>query len=521
MPEKLTLEQQIEKYIDDPELRYLLKHSDELAPFLESIENTYNVLNRELRSVKQILKYRTKAFETSQQLFTLKNQEINHRANHDSLTGLPNREHLLERIDASILQSQRSNTHFSLLFIDLDKFKLVNDHFGHDIGDLLLQKIAKRLRTIIRETDSVARLGGDEFCILLMNVESATDSARAARSLLNKFTKPLTINGQQLEIDMSIGISHYPEDGKTITTLLKNADIAMYEAKQRGPNNIQFYEKRLTEQVAQRIEFEKDLYEALIKKEFELQFQPMLQTGSGDLSGVIVTEFWLHPVRGRICSEQFYEIATDNSLFLPMLEWLFEQCCLQIQIWKKLQLPCVDISIAIEQGQFLHKALMASLLPIMSRYPEESKYIVFTVDEEIIAINQTLALTQFSQLAKLGIGIAISNCGSGLLPVNFLQKANINSLYIDSELIQEMDSSVSTARLVKGIVTMAKQVQIKTHAPGVTNSKQQRNLKNIGCHSISGRQLTEPMNETEFRSILARFKDTDTAIQIQDNLLLG
>jgi len=518
MPKNLTLEQQIEKYIDDPDLRHLLNHSADIAPLLDSIEDTYSSLARELKSVKRTLEYRTRAFETSRKLLTKKNQEISHRANHDSLTGLPNREYLYERLNSSVLQSQRNDTPFALLFIDLDKFKIVNDNFGHDIGDILLQKIAERMRTVIRETDTIARLAGDEFCILLMNVESPTDSARVAHSLLRKFTQPFQIENNDFIINMSIGISHYPDDGKTTTTLLKNADIAMYEAKQKGTNHIQFYEKRLTEQVSERIEFEKDLYEAVENKDFCLQFEPVLNTDSKDLTAAIVSVSWLHPVRGRIYPKNFYDVVTDKRLYLPVVEWVIEQCCLQLKIWENKQLPDISISVAIEKGQFLHKELIRSIITILNRYPNAAKCIELTVSEDIIAVNQNLALRQFKQLDKLGFKLAISNCGSGLLPMNFFQKANINSIYLDSSLVQKLDSSDSSALLIGGIIDMLRKIQIKTHAPGIQNINQ---LQNINCETVSGKHFGEPMSEKEFQIIHSRFKTTEPPMLIQDNLLLG
>ncbi len=521
MPNNLTLKQQIEKYVKDPDLRHLLTHNSDLVPLLNSITDTYSSLNRELRSVKQTLDKRTGEFEKSHQKLTVKNQEISHRANHDSLTGLPNREYLLERLDTSILQFQRINSPFALLFIDIDDFKSVNDHFGHNCGDILLQKIALRLKTVIRETDTIARLAGDEFCVLLMDVESPADSARIARSLISKFDTPFEIDEYEFQVTMSIGISHYPEDGQDTSSLLKNADIAMYEAKQRGPNHIQFYEKRLTEQVSQRIEFEKDLYQAIDKQELQLQFQPVLESGSGNLSGSRVCVSWQHPVRGLILQKQLFDVTTDRRLYLPILEWVVEQCCLQLESWENKQLPCLKVSIPIEQGQFFHKKLIECMTSLLKRFPEAKSFIELTVNENIIVVNQDLALSQFKKLNKLGWQFAISNCGTGLLPIIFLQKSNINSIHIDSLLIQKVDSSDSTARLVKGIINMASYLQIHTHAPGIKNLTQLRVLEEMNCGSISGSHFGEPMDENQFRIVLNRFKSKDTVLNVQDNLLLG
>jgi len=521
MPNSLTLQQQIEKYVKDPDLRHLLTHNSDLVPLLNSITETYSTLNRELRSVKQTLEKRTGEFKKSHQKLTIKNQEISHRANHDSLTGLPNREFLLERLNTSILQFQRNKNPFALLFIDIDDFKSVNDSYGHDYGDVLLQKIAKRLKTVIRETDTIARLAGDEFCVLLMDVESPSDSARVARSLIRKFDQPFEIEEHQFQVTMSIGISHYPEDGKSTSHLLKHADIAMYEAKQQGTNHIQFYEKRLTEQVSQRIEFEKDLYLSIEKQELQLQFQPVLESKSGNLSGSKVSVSWQHPVRGHIHQKQFFDVTTDRRLYLPILEWVIEQSCLQLESWENKQLPCLKLSVPVEQGQFFHKDLIERLTSLLDRFPEAKTLIELTVNENVIAVNQELALSQFKKLNKLGWQVAISNCGSGLLPIIFLQKSNINSIHIDNKLIQKIDSSDSTARLVKGIINMASYLHIHTHASGVKNLTQLQVLEGLNCGTISGSHFGEPMDENQFRIILNRFKSTDTTFQDQDNLLLG
>ncbi len=521
MLKNLTLKQQIKKYVKDSDLRHLLTHNSDLVPLLNSISDTYSSLNRELHSVKQTLEKRTGEFIKSHEKLTNTNQEISHRANHDGLTGLPNRGYLLERLDTSILQFQRINSPFAILFIDIDNFKSVNDHFGHDYGDILLQKIAQQLKTIIRETDTIARIAGDEFCVLLMDVESPADTARIARSLMSKFDTPFEIHEHEFQVTMSIGISHYPEDGQDTSSLLKNADIAMYEAKQRGANHFQFYERRLTEQISQRIEFEKDLYKAVDKQELQLQFQPVLEPGSGNLLESRVCVSWQHPVRGLIPQKQFFDVTTDRRLYLPILEWVLEQCCLQLESWENKELPCLKVSIPIEQGQFFHKKFIESMTSLLKRFPEAKSFIELTVNENIIVINQELALSQFNKLNKLGWQFAISNCGTGLLPIIFLQRSNINSIHIDSLLIQKIDSSDSTARLVKGIINMASYLQIHTHAPGIKNLTQLQVLEEMNCGSISGSYFGEPMDENQFRIVLNRLKSNDTVFNVQDSLLLG
>ena len=521
MAEKLSLEQQIQEHIKDPELRHLLTHSKDFAPLLESIESTYSKLQRELRATKQTLDSQSRAYNSSQKRLTIENQEISHRAYHDSLTGLPNREYLLERLESSILQSQRNNTPFALLFIDLDKFKIVNDTYGHDYGDQLLQKVAIRLETVIRETDTIARLAGDEFCILLMNVESPTDSARVARTILREFTQAIDIKSQSFQVNMSIGISHFPEDGKTRTTLLKNADIAMYEAKQKGSNRIQFYEQRLTEQVTQRIEFEKDLAQAIKKEELNIQLQPQLKTESGELLGATATVYWQHPIRGKITAENFYDIATDNRLLLPVFEWMLEQCCLQIEYWKEKELPSVQISIPVIRQQFLHKNFIKSLINTLKRHPKAVSSLELLVSENVVAKDSNLAMRQFKQINALGLGTALSRCGSGLLPAGFFQKAKIKSIHLDENLIKEINTSESKTRLIRGLINLARNLEITTHAPGVTQASERQTLEQMKCDQVSGSYYNQPMDFNDFNIILSRFKSQELAIQVQDNLLLG
>ena len=439
MANRKTVDQQIREYVENPELRLQLTQNSEFASLLEAIENTYISMEQEIKTIEQTLNYRTRAYNYSQQLLTKQNQEISHRAYHDSLTGLPNREYLLERLEASILQSHRNNTPFALLFADLDEFKSVNDIYGHDYGDQVLQQVAKRLRTVIRETDTIARLAGDEFCILLMNVDSPAHSARVAQAIFRQFKKPLQIKEHTFQIAMSVGISHYPEDGKTTSTLLKNADIAMYEAKQKGSNKLQFYEKRLTEQVTQRLEFEKDLAKAIEKEQLKIRLQPQLQTRSGNLIGATATLFWEHPVRGQIDSKYFYDVATDNRLLLPVFEWLLEQCCGQIQFWQKHKQPPITISVPVDSRQFLHKLFIKSVVNILSAYPQSNNFLEILVSEDVIVSDKDLAMGQFRKLNKLGLKTALSQCRSGLIPTEFFKQASIQSLHLDKNLIQEME----------------------------------------------------------------------------------
>jgi diguanylate cyclase (GGDEF)-like protein len=471
--ENNNLEQLIKEHIKDKALREQLLNSPDLQSLSQAIAKSFD--------------------------------EMQHRAYHDSLTGLPNRQAFYERLENTLIQAQRTNLPFSLLFIDLDHFKAINDHYGHEAGDQLLKEVANRFKSVLRESDMVARISGDEFCILLSNIESPAHSARVVRTLFNQFRKPVELANQQVDVHLSVGISHFPDDGNSADELLRHADIAMYEAKQQEENSLHFYEKRLTEQVSERVEFERDLSAAINNDQLHISLIPNLETATGKLIGAQASLDWQHPVRGVINSSHFFDVATDKRLLLPLLKWFTQACCEQLVEWhQQYQVP-LQLSIPVDYRQFLHQEFLDCLTKIAKQFPKQVDAIELLVDEKVVSKDPTLALQQFRALHQLGFQSGLSGCGRGLLPAGFFKRGRISTLEIDSQLLSNMLTNEESKGMVKGMIVIADSININSRAVGLTSFQQIDLLESLNCQQVQGPYFSEALSTVDFKTIIARF----------------
>ena len=429
-------------------------------------------------------------------------QRILHLATHDTLTGLPNRNLLLDRIEQALVHAHRTHLHVAILFIDLDKFKTINDTLGHDVGDLLLQAATQRLTTGVRTEDTVARQGGDEFIVLLPNIKNAQDAGTVAEKLLETLILPYQINNKELYISASIGIAIYPDDGKDVNTLLKNSDTAMYHAKETGRNNCQFYTLEMNQIAAELHSLGTDLHHALERNELLLYYQPIIDIISGNLAGMEVLLRWQHPDRGLILPLQFIPLAEEIGLITTIGEWLFQAACEQLKIWHQQghQIPKLAINLSVKQ--FRQKILAETLMRILANTGIAAHLVELEITESLLMDETGDAIETLRKLSKLGLAIAIDDFGTGYSSLSYLKHFPIDTLKIDRSFVMDITSDPDDASIVKAIINLAHSMQMKVIAEGVTSESQLVFLRQHGCDQYQGYYFSQPLPAAEVIKIL-------------------
>ena len=502
-------------------MQQLMLSNPDLYELFDTIESQFDDYQQSINRYKQRLDNTLSEIESAKHIQSKQYKSLSYRVYHDELTGLPNRNYLFERTDATILQAHRSAHRFALLFIDLDDFKFVNDNYGHDYGDKLLKTVAVNLKNAIRETDMIARLAGDEFCILLMNLEGPSTAARIAKSIFQQFEKSIELDNYTFQINLSIGISLFPDDGQTTKQLMKNADIAMYEAKKNGSNQLQFYEKRLTEKVVERLEFENDLSSAISQDQLSLTLQPELMISSGQINSASVDMHWQHPIRGEVKAEYFFQGTSNSQILMPLLSWQIQQCSRLTAHWKAQGLDCPRLKIKLDERQLLHKEFFKYVSQGIQSFEEESQHIEFMVSETTLSKNEDLARRIIKQTEKLGFKVGITFNTLGFLPTALLESCGITTIQLNANNTVNYNTNDSYALLIKGIVATSSAINVELHINHINNKQQQRFYADLDCEIQSGDYFTESLTKEEFERILERFRISEHPLQVQKNLKLG
>ena len=498
----------IDKHVHDPELKQLLLNNPDLLELASGVDGHFEEFEEQLLRYQERLRFNIKDIESSSKVKPQQVKSLTYQAYHDPLTGVPNRNYLLERTEAAILQAHRTSNPFALMFIDLDGFKSVNDSFGHDFGDMMLQLVANRLIETTRETDMVARLAGDEFCVLLMNMESAAQSARVANAIFKSFEKPVKLDGYEFKINMSIGISHYPMDGQTTKQLMKNADVAMYEAKKKGTNLFRFYEQRLTERVAERLEFEKDLSAAIEKQEFQLSLQPFINSNTGHIEAIDVGMQWHHPERGVVDSELFFHGITNSHILMPILQWQIEQCVALQQVWKMRGYPSAPMRVMVDHRQFLNKELFKYLSLGLGNTQTSDSDIELIISENTLNNRTDLAKRILVQAHRQGFKTGIQFQSQGFLPLETLQSCHLNSLTVRNSSVSNFAAENTRIKMVQGIKNLAEAINIKMLISDVNTREQNAFYQEQGFEIVSGNYFSESQTIEQFEHVLERFRDS-------------
>lgn len=434
-------------------------------------------------------------------------EEIRKLAYHDILTGLPNRSLFYDRLDQALAQASRHDHPLSLLFLDLDRFKDVNDTLGHDAGDRLLQAVAERLRACVRQSDTVARLGGDEFVVLLTSVKTERDGVTVAEKILELLAEPVSLDGKTVFTSTSIGVVMYPHDGRNAETLLRHADMAMYAAKEKGRNNFQFFSEEMNRNAYDRHMLEHRLREAIEKEHFQVYYQPQWDMQTRSLIGLEALVRWIDPEEGMISPARFIPVAEETGLIRPLGEWVLRSACAQVQAWHKEGFPQVRVGVNISGRQFRQPDLVAMIDRILAETGLPAEFLELELTESYLmedaeATNRILAF-----LKVRGIDLAIDDFGTGYSSLNYLKNFPIDRIKIDQSFIRDVTGSRDDAAIVEAIIGMAQSLELDVIAEGVETAEQLKFLQSRGCQEMQGYFFARPMPVDEVSRYLAENRD--------------
>jgi diguanylate cyclase (GGDEF)-like protein len=424
--------------------------------------------------------------------------QIQHLAYYDALTGLPNRRLFVEQLHKAIGQAQRGNEQLAVLFIDLDQFKRINDTLGHSAGDELLRSVGARLSQSMRPLDSIgrggldaransiARLGGDEFIVMLTQLHGPADAASAARRLVDALAEPLTIQHTELFIGASVGVAMYPFDGADVDTLLKNADTAMYRAKETGRGVMQFYDHSMNARARDRLAMETMLRHALERGEFRLHYQPRIELASGRIAGCEALIRWRHPERGMVAPGEFISIAEEIGLIKPIGEWALEQACRQSAAWRAAGLEPGPVAVNLAVSHLRDPGLPALVGRLLREHALPCGSLEVEVTESMLMADPEFSITTARQLGELGVGLAIDDFGTGYSSLSMLKRLPVTALKIDQSFVRDLAHDADDAAIVTAIIAMAHTLKLKVVAEGVETEAQRRFLAGHGCDEYQG-----------------------------------
>lgn len=428
--------------------------------------------------------------------------QLEHLAHHDPLTDLPNRLLFEDRLEHAISLAKRENRHLAVMFLDLDRFKNINDSLGHAVGDALLVQVAKRLRNLLRENDTAARLGGDEFTILIENLETPSYSAVIATKVQNQFKRPFNIFGRKLHITASIGISLYPEDGITVGNLTKNADAAMYQAKESGRNNYRFYTTELTQSAFERLLLETELRSALKHKQLLLYYQPQFSIETGNMVGAEALLRWRHPRMGIIPPAKFIPLAEESGLIHEIGLWSLEQACKQTRKWSQLELFTGRMALNLSVRQIMQSDLILRFEEIIEKTGCPPTQLQFEVTEGLFMRQKEISVPVLNVFKQLGVSIAIDDFGTGYSSLSYLKHLPIDKLKIDRSFIENMPGDKDDIAIAQAIISLGQTLGLVIIAEGVETKSQQNMLEAMGCQEVQGYLYGSPMPVEAFEKKL-------------------
>jgi diguanylate cyclase (GGDEF)-like protein/PAS domain S-box-containing protein len=429
-------------------------------------------------------------------------KQMAHSAAHDFLTSLPNRLLLNDRIDQAIALAKRHKHLVAVLFLDLDGFKHINDSLGHSAGDKLLQSVAGRLSDCVRAPDTVSRQGGDEFVVLLPEVKLAEDIAIAARRMLRAVEKAHFIDDRELHVTVSIGVSLYPDDGLDAETLIKNADTAMYQAKEDAGQSCRFFRPEMNVRAVERQSIEEDLRRALELKEFTLHYQPKVNLRTGAIIGAEALIRWKSPTRGYVPPLDFIPIAEDSGLILPIGAWVLQEACAQARAWVEAALPKTTMAVNVSAVQFRHENFLKDLISTLSETGMDPEYLELEVTESVLMRHAEVAASVLQTLRDRGIRVSVDDFGTGYSSLSYLQKFPLDSLKIDQSFVREMGTTPDETTIVRAIISMGRSLNLRIIAEGVETASDLAFLKTQGCDEGQGYYFSRPVPAEQFAKLL-------------------
>ena len=429
-------------------------------------------------------------------------ENIRHLAHHDLLTGLPNRVLMQDRIEQAIAQAHRNSTRVGLLFLDLDRFKNINDTLGHAAGDRGLQEMARRPRGALRESDTIARVGGDEFMAVIHDFSDTRLLSEVARKILDTVAAPLVIDSQECPLTASIGIATYPDDGADVQTLLKNADIAMYRAKGAGKNNFQFYSARMNIHTIERLGLESRLRRAIDSAEFVVHYQPKVAIGTHRIAGAEALVRWQHPERGLLAPGEFISLAEETGLIGPLGLWVLRTACRQAQIWHAEGLEIGRVAVNLSARQFTQESLSRDIAGVLRETGLDPRRLELELTESAVMSNPDQAVKQMNELKAIGIHLTIDDFGTGYASLTYLKRFPIDSLKIDKSFINGIPDDACDTAITRAVIAMAHGMQLTVVAEGVETAAQVAFLRVHGCDEIQGYVFSRPIPAAAFLTLV-------------------
>jgi diguanylate cyclase (GGDEF)-like protein len=429
-------------------------------------------------------------------------KEMEHLARHDPLTTLPNRTMLKEGFNEAMIQAREKNKMLAVLFVDLDRFKFINDTLGHVIGDELLKQIANRMRVIIRKEDIIARIGGDEFLILLHDINEINDAVKVAQNILTVLEPALRVDGNEIHITGSIGISFYPHDGKTTESLLKNADTAMYRAKQQGKNSYELYSPVLNEKALERLMLENNLQHALPQKELIVYYQPQIELATNKIVGVEALVRWKHKELGMISPGDFIPIAEETGLIIPISKWILQESCEQIKKWNNQGFSNLSVGVNFSVQSFKQKNWVSMILDVVKEVGIDPHSLDLEITENGLMQNTQQTIKSLDHLRSYGITFSIDDFGTGFSSLSYLNRFPIDTLKIDQSFMRYVTTDSDDAAIITAIVAMAHKLDIKVIAEGVESQEHVNFIRSIGCDIAQGYFFSLPLPAEEMTKLL-------------------
>jgi diguanylate cyclase (GGDEF)-like protein/PAS domain S-box-containing protein len=436
--------------------------------------------------------------------------QIAHAAEHDFLTGLPNHLLLNDRIGQAIALAQRNQDKVAVLFLDMDGFKHINDSLGHPAGDRLLQSIANRLRDCVRAPDTVSRQGGDEFIVLLQGVDEPEDAAVAAKRLLGSVAEAYSMGQHTLHMTTSIGVSLYPDDGPDAETLIKNADTAMYQAKENGRQSYQFFKPEMNVRAVERQSIEEDLRRALERNEFTLHYQPKIELATGTITGAEALLRWTHPTRGSVSPAQFIPIAEDSGLILSIGAWVLSEACAQAQSWMKAGVPVGTIAVNVSAIELRNESFLERLFSTLLESGLDPRSLELEVTESVLMKNSELAASILQNIREKGVRVAIDDFGTGYSSLSYLRKFPLDALKIDQSFVRDIAASPDDTAIVSAIISMGQSLKLRVVAEGVETVEDLAFLQHHECDEAQGYYFSRPVPAEHFVALLKSERSNQT-----------
>lgn len=431
---------------------------------------------------------------------------LQRQAYYDTLTGLPNRMLLLDRLEHAIARARRSNQWVAVVFLDLDRFKVINDSLGHNVGDALLQAVAERLQSILRQQDTIARLGGDEFVVLLEELPQAELAERIGRKILETMQSALQVGEHELYVNTSIGISLFPRDGEDAQTLLKCADTALYRVKEQGRNGIQFYAAAMTARAQTRLLLEQALRHAVREGTLLLYYQPKVELQTGRITGLEALLRWRHAILGYVPPTELIDLAEESGLIIALSDWVLKTACMQAKTWLGQGIPLVPVSVNLSPGQFIQARLVERIDAVLQETGLDAHYLQLEITENLLMRDMESAIQTLRVLKNKGVRLAIDDFGTGYSSLSYLKRLPVDWLKIDKSFVRDIATDPDDATLTQAIIALAHNLHLKVVAEGVETEEQRVFLHARACNEAQGYYYSKPVPAETAGTLLSQIK---------------